>query len=60
MREVRRTTLHAPAVVMQRDRRRLMWGEPRCKAPKYPGCTTSIESNIDCAACTELLKQEAK
>ena len=60
MPEMRRFTLHTAAVVIQRDRRRLMHGENRCGAPSYPGCTTAVDAGVTCPKCVEILKQEAK
>ena len=62
--EMRRHTLHtAEAVILRTGRRHLNHGVPRCKAPPFPGSTTTIDAGVTCAKCQELLatqKQEGK
>jgi hypothetical protein len=54
----RRTTAHSPKIVIVRDRARLIHGEPLCGKPPAPGSTTSVDVNVDCPRCLELLRGE--
>ncbi len=56
--EYRRTTLHAPTVVIVRDRARLMHGEPRCGRAPFPGSTTSVQVLVTCEKCKALLEEK--
>jgi hypothetical protein len=61
VKEVRRTTLHTPVVLMGRDRAVPVHGEPRCGARIAPGATTAINAGVTCEACLKLMaKGEGK
>ena len=49
-----RRVIHAPRVVINRDRAVLMTSEPLCDAPIGPGKTTSVDAKVSCAQCLKL------